>query len=488
MKRLATLSIFTLAACSDSAGTPDGGGASVLPDASADSAPLDGGGDASVAPDDAPADATKPFVPPSPFAVVQSASGPDQWQSIAAGPGGTFFAAGYAAASPSATKCVTVARFTSAGALDTTFGTNGIVTTAVTFGGGSGEIDIALQSTGKLIVSATVADELVAADRDVAVIRLSSDGKIDTTFGVNGIRVVDLNTATDATQSAQRDAVHGLAVGTAGEIYLHCAQRGPAARTDSDFAVVKLTETGALDTAWGTSGKFTLDIGSPSANASPRSLAVLADGSVIASGYANTSVVGNTVQSVLYKLNNRGALEEAFAEKGLFHATVLAAQTEIYGFGIHGSQIVTGGYGRESGTANDFVSMRFDVTTGKLDPTWAKNGAFVFDPSGTSAGSHCRNAIALPGGRTMLIGSTGASNTPQQNAVLGFVSSSGALDTAFGKGVHALAFGTGDGGSDQLWGAALSANTVMAVGFRGAGATQTEQSNDDGYVVAFSLP
>src|SRR5687767_424925 len=108
-----------------------------------------------------------PFVPPAPFAVALSAGGPDPPQSGAAAPGGSFYAAGFAAQMVGGPRLVTVVKLTASG-LDTTWGQGGIVTTAVVFAGGTDEIDIATQSDGKIVVSATVANLINANDRDVA--------------------------------------------------------------------------------------------------------------------------------------------------------------------------------------------------------------------------------------------------------------------------------------------------------------------------------
>ena len=485
----ALTSVFAAWACSsDPAATP---------------APTPGGSDAGVdapgpspdgaTPNDGGTEAGKPFPKPTPFAVPLSATGPDQLQALVAGPGGTFYAAGFAAETVTGPKMLTVVKMTATGP-DATFGTAGVVKTTVEVAGAAGEIALAVQPGGKLVIAASVPNATDPADRDVALVRLDDKGALDTTFGVDGVRVLDLNTAVDSTQNAQRDGAHALTIGSAGEIYLHARTRGDGARTDSDFAIVKLTEAGALDTtfnaAGATPGKITLDFGAPSANAAPRGIVLLADGSLIASGYATSSLVGNTAQVVLYKVSgSTGAAVTAFGDNGLFHQVVLTLQTEAYNIALHGTKIVTGGYGRNTGTTNDWVSLRFDTVTGARDTGWggAANGAVFFDPGGKALGSNCRNTIALPGGKTLLLGSTGPSNTTTQDAAFAVLDANGRLDTSYGTGINLFPFGAGEGGSDQFWGAAVSGDKVMVVGYKGAGATQTEALNDDAYGVAFPL-
>lgn len=458
-------SCLLCAACGDNLTGPAG-----------DAGPTDGGLDAAS------------YVPPTPFAIPLAVAGPDQLMSAVAGPNGTFYAAGFAASTLTGARLITVVKLTSTGALDPTFGGgDGIATTTFEFAGGADEIDLAVQGTGKLIVSATVADEDDPADRDVLVFRLDAAGALDPVFGVGGSRRLDLGTAYDSGGTLTAvDGARGLALGPDDGIFIHAVTRGADSggpRDDTDFAVVKLDAIGTLDILWaGLDGIHLLDI--QASNAAPRGVVALADGSVIASGYANSPGVGTT-QPVLYKLTEAGVLDQGFADGGLFHETVLAVQTEIYNVAVHGSHLITGGYGRASGDKNDWVSMKFDVASGDRDLAWGTtSGAVVLDPSGIMAGSNCRNAIALPGGSTLLLGSFGAASTTAQDAAFAVLDVAGALDAAFGDGVHGYQLG----GNDQFWGGAVSGDHALIVGWKGGGATPTATSNDDAYAVLLPLP
>ena len=477
MRRLVwlTAAITGLASCGDNnSGNPDAKPAD--PDAPRIDAPL--------------VDAPPGFTLPTPFAVPLSAAGPDQLQSATAAPDGKFYAAGYAGAALTGPRYVTVVRLTTTG-VDTAFGTGGAVTTTLDFRGGSDEVDIATQPSGKIIVSATVANATNSADRDVAVLRLLPTGALDTTFGDNGIRILDLSTGhNNGTALVGLDAARAIAIDGDGRIYVHAASRGEGTATgggpriDTDFTVARLTAEGALDTAWATNGKIQVDI--QESNATPRAIRAFADGTVIASGYANSTGVG-TVQPVLYKLTATGARDAAWAG-GLFHEAVLAIQTEVYSFAVHGTKLVTGGYGRNSGTTNDYISLRFDLATGARDLTWGgtTTGASLVDPSGTMAGSNCRTVLGLPDGRTALIGSTGPTNLPAQDGVIVILGEDGKVDTqTYGDGIHTFALG--GNGNDQLWGGAVSGGAAVFVGYKGGGATPTATNNDDAYAIVMPL-
>lgn len=433
----------------------------------------------------------EPFVPPTPIAVPLSALGPDQLQSVADAGGGSFVAAGFAAAAVGGPRLVTVVKFSPTGP-DMDFGAGGVVTTGVAFAGGADEIDVATQPDGKILVSATVASATIPNDRDIAVIRLLADGALDATFGTDGVATVSLNDAhDDGMMLVGLDAARSLAVDSTGNIFVHAASRGLGTaigggpRTDTDFTLVKLSPAGAVDTTFGTDGQHRLDIAQ--VNATPRGIKALPDGSLLASGYANTPDVGDTVQAVLYRVTKDGDLDATFATGGLFHEPVLTIQTEIYNFAIHGDKLVTAGYGRDMGTTNDYVSLRFDVATGARDLSWggAPNGAVLVDPSGAMLGSNARNAVGLPGGKTVILGSTGPSNMPEQDAVFVVLDANGAPDPAYGEGI--FVFPLGDNGNDQLWGGAVSGDHVALAGYQGGGAMQTEATNDDAFVVIFKI-
>ena len=121
------------------------------------------GNDASTA--DASADAgdagdasTEPtYEPPEPMALDLSAGGPDQLQSATPGPDGSFYAAGFMAETPTGARTVIVVKGSPDG-LDEDFGDQGVAATPLEFRGGNDEIDVAVQPSGKILVSATVAN------------------------------------------------------------------------------------------------------------------------------------------------------------------------------------------------------------------------------------------------------------------------------------------------------------------------------------------
>lgn len=446
------------------------------------------------------------FTPPTPIAIALSAMGPDQLQSAVGIADGKFLAAGFAAATPTGDKKLTVVRLLATGQLDTTFDGDGILDTGINVLGGADEIDIAVQTDGKIVVSASVPTVLniPAGDANILLARFNADGTPDNDFGGggNGRRVIDLGLGVLDGTNLRRDAARGLAVAPDGKIYIHGLQPAPALADPAanvDFVVLRFTSAGADDNAFSGDGRFELRLSGTGegpanfnkGNATARAIRAFADGTVIASGYQTTQGIAPGAQPVLYRLTAAGELDTTFAGgSGLFHEPVLATQTEVYNFAVHGDHIVTAGYGRTSamaGAPDDYVSLRFKISDGSRDLTWGgtTDGAVVFDPSGNGATDNCRNAIALPNGGTAMIGSTGQGNMQVQDAVFAILDAQGRLDTRFGDGIHSYPLGAN--GNDQFWGGAVSGNKALFVGYKGE-STQTADKNDNAYAVVLPLP
>ncbi len=489
---------------------------------------------------DAPIDAPVTFTPPQAHSFQLSAAGHDRVMAAAAGPNGSFYVVGWRQADTQAAtpKHIIVGKLLATGMPDTTFGTQGFLNTNVVFTGADDELDIATNMDGTIIVSATVAaatvNPLDANDNDIALIKITAAGALDTTWGGgDGIVVHSFNesiavTTTSGTPPVTtttypgRDGVRGLDIrqNTDGHIFIHGYQRATGTygaalpRPDTDFLVARFTNAGALDTTYGNgTGKFLLNIvnptitdpaQNPNSSATPRGLIVLDQGAVLAGGYANAGL-STGPQAVLYRLTPAGVLDTNFNASGdlpgVHHEVVLGIQTEVYNFAKHGmgasAEVVTGGYGRNTGTINDWISLRFNATTGVRSTTWGgtTDGKVLFDPTpaNNEAGSNCRNAIALPNGKTLLLGSSSRAvnsmnmNPEVQDAVFAVLDATGKLDTAYGTGI--ATYMLGDDGADAFWGGVTNSTNTAAliVGWRGTKGTASATNNDDAYAVLLPI-
>ncbi len=460
--------------------------------------------DAAVEPDAGPSpdadtspDAAPPLPDPTPAVTPLSATAADGLNGVAFAPDGSFYAVGYTTVGAS-DRATAIAKFTAAGALDETFGEDGVAVVNVTVGGGTAEVGraIAVQPGGKIVAVSLVEADIGAtapasSDRDVAVIRLTTDGDLDDTFEGDGVRVISFGTGVDNGGTwAGADDVRDVRIDAQGRIVLFGGQLTPettgAPRFDTDWVAQRLTVDGADDPTFNASGatpgKFTLDI--LDAGASVRTGLILSDGSIIGTGYSNTSAF-NTVQPVMYKLTPSGTLDTNFGTSGFFHEAVLAYVTEFYGVALQGDKLVTQGYGRDASDAtNDWVSLRLNAN-GTLDPTWGDAGAVRIDFHGF--GDNGRAIAALPGDRVMLIGSGDPAASGARDAEVVVLVGDGEVDTSF-RGDGRLTYDLG-GTADAFWNAALAPDSSFAVvvGTRGFGNTQTAEANDDAVVMVVPL-
>ena len=155
-----------------------------------------------------------------------------------------------------------IVRYNTDGSLDTTFDTDGKVTTDI----GTSTTDtanaVAIQSDGKIVVAGS-------SNNDFAIARYATDGSLDTTFDTDGKVTTDIGTSSSDTGSA-------VAIQSDSKIVV-------AGTSSSDFAVVRYTTTGALDTTFDTDGKVTTDIGTSSSDTGS-AVAIQSDSKIVVAG------------------------------------------------------------------------------------------------------------------------------------------------------------------------------------------------------------
>lgn len=123
-----------------------------------------------------------------------------------------------------------VARFTTAGSLDPTFGGSGIIVTDL--GNSENANAVVIQPDGKIVL---VGNSVGAAGSDILLVRYNSNGSLDNTFGVNGKVITDLGNTPD---SGNR-----IAIQTDGKLVVAGSSNGNAllARYTKDFSDIPQT-------------------------------------------------------------------------------------------------------------------------------------------------------------------------------------------------------------------------------------------------------
>lgn len=205
-------------------------------------------------------------------------------------PDGKIVVTGNGYASP---QDFTVVRYNPDGSLDNSFDGDGIVTLSLSDAGEFSNA-IALQSDGKIVVAG---DAIVDGEYHFGVVRLNTDGSPDNTFNGSGTVILD------STRSAT-----AVAIQSDGRIVI----AGDATSdTFFDFCTVRLNADGSPDTDWGSGGKVYSDMGG---NADfPQDIKIQPDGKILVAGYGSLDF-GYGVEMIRY--NSDGSVDADFGDGG----------------------------------------------------------------------------------------------------------------------------------------------------------------------------
>ncbi len=242
--------------------------------------------------------------------------------------------------------------------LDTTFGVGGKATTNIGIGAtpdvGHG---VVIQLDGKIVVVGTSND---GANDHFALVRYNSDGTPDAGFGANGVVITVFNGA------AQGNAV---AIDANGKIVV-------AGTSDGDFAVARYNSSnGSPDTTFGGTGMVVTDfngLGGNFTTAAGHAVAIDANNRIVVAGFVRNGSEFNDFALVRYSSN--GALDSTFGLNGIVTSSIQSQQDDqAYAVAIQpadGKIIVVGD---TKGAPGQFVMVRYS-SIGTLDTTFGASG------------------------------------------------------------------------------------------------------------------
>lgn len=398
-----------------------------------------------------------------------AANAHSRFMAVAAGPDGKTYGAGFVALG--ADQAFAVARIDAKGALDRTFGLDGVAQVNVAIGGKAGEIAraVAVQVDGKIVIAGPVEHDPTgsgdaARDTDVAVARFDTSGKLDASFGRGGIAILDFGAgrATSATAFGG-DTSWGMVVLADKIVVLGSKLNDALERSDTDYVIAALTLGGQPDSGFGRDGRVVVDVSNASDN--PRGIIALPDGELVASGY---STISGVVQPVLVRLDGKGVLDATFGKDGVATAKVLDGVAESYAIQLQGEDYVLAGYGRGADTAEktDLIVYRFKAN-GAFDTSFGTNGVARLDIAKDD--DRARNVLVLPDGAILAVGS-GKKDASSIDAMMVLLTRDGAFNERFGtKGYLLQDLG---GPADAWFGVTLSSDksAVIVGGYKGVDA------------------
>ncbi|TQV89522.1 Calx-beta domain-containing protein [Aliikangiella coralliicola] len=315
---------------------------------------------------------------------------------------GKFVAAGYTVHNDQGDFAL--ARFNSDGSLDTSFGNDGLVTHYDEAGTADLLKALIKQSDGKLVVAGSSDD---GHDNElIAVVRYNQDGTLDTSFDEDGI-------VTTAVSGSGED--YGNALLQQSDDKLIVAGRNHS----QDFTLVRYNTDGSLDDSFDSDGIVTTSVGT---SAAINGLIQLSDGSIMTVGDSTQSGT-QAITLALYQSN--GSLDTNFDTDGIV-TTVVDTENSIGSTIIQqlDSKLVVAGARNNSG-ANDFVVARYDLD-GSLDTSFDSDGIATLELGGDDT---AYDVIQQDDGKLVVVGVSIQSGV-HYVAVARF-NSNGSLDTNF---------------------------------------------------------
>jgi uncharacterized delta-60 repeat protein len=296
-----------------------------------------------------------------------------------------------------------VLRYTSAGKLDLTFGKNGFATLPTlftTFG------SMTIQANGQILVAGEVSDPVTGAAA-FGVQRLNSNGSADPSFGTGDLAVANLGfPGVEVVLLIQPD----------GRILLGGQLEPVGRRQPFQTAAARFDATGALDTTFGSGG----------------TVVVPATGGCSALGLLNTGDILVVNGSGIAQFTAAGALEPMVTGGTLVASNGSENPSLVTSFQPNGDYLlataVSIGPGRNHNIATEV--LRF-TATGSSDLTFA-NPTFRFIGNGGTGVEDVPNGIAVQADGKIVV--AGAHSTPSSalNA-LARLTSSGSFDPTFGN-------------------------------------------------------
>lgn len=320
-----------------------------------------------------------------------------------------------------------IVRLTRDGTPDPDFSFDGRTTVAVGSGAAyDGTFNTIVQSDGKIVVIGEGPDTDTALDdSDFKLVRLNTDGTLDTSFSGDGKAYV----AFDLGGSNEDRAIDAVQLPNGKLIVVGNAD---VDTEDSDIAVVRLNIDGSRDTSFDSDGRvtfsFDLDPAFPSEIAS--GVALDADGNLLIAGAVEKG--GTTAHDfAIARLTPNGALDPNFGGDGrVTVAFDLGGTLEDTALELivapDGAIFVTGGV-QDSGY--DFGAVKL-LPDGTPDPDWGNGGkaTVAFDLDGNND-DIAYGAVLQPDGKLVFIGFAGETNA---DVALARLDANGVLDPGFG--------------------------------------------------------
>jgi len=341
-------------------------------------------------------------------------------------------------ADDSSTQIYTVTVIVSprSGSLDTTFGTSGMKTT--TIGSGNSEaLALGIQPGGKIVVAGRSYNS-TGSKNDFTVVRYNADGTLDLTFGSGGIVTTSVGAVND---EAFALVIHpdDDSIIVAGSSYNDSSKK-------YDFALVKYTKDGILDTTFGSGGIVTTSVGNVRDYAQALRIQP-SDKKIVVAGVSFNSI-SRKYDFALVRYNADGSLDTSgisgigFGITGMVTTSIIGSINDFAADLViqpSDNRIIVTGQSNNDGDL-EFALVRYN-TDGTLDTSFGSGGV-VTTPVG-SGFDYAHALVIQPFDNKIVVTGSSASGIKYNFALVRY-NTNGTLDTGFGaEGVVTTPVGSG---------------------------------------------
>jgi uncharacterized delta-60 repeat protein len=284
---------------------------------------------------------------------------------------------------------ITIIRYNNNGTLDTTFDTDGMVSTNVTNFDNFG-FSLAIQADGRIVVAGTSLNGN-GFDYDIVVVRFNINGSLDTSFDNDG-------SVTTAGGGFLGSAV-SIAIQNDGKIVVVGSGSNGANR---DIFVVRFNENGSLDNTFDNDGIINTSVGS--SDDFGVSLAIQTDGKILVTGYSMDGIYSD-ISVVRY--NKDGTLDNTFSTDGKLTTSVSSFDDFSNSIVLQNDgKILVAGYGNFFNSNSDIVVVRYN-RDGSLDSTFDNDGVLTTS-IGSFSGEYAKSVAIQADSKIVVAGTTNA--------------------------------------------------------------------------------
>lgn len=329
-----------------------------------------------------------------------------------------------------------VARLNANGSMDSTFGTNGLVSTSFAAYTDYAKA-IALQPDGKIVVGGYSQTAVFSSIFKFAICRYNANGSLDTSFGSNGIKTAAVGVWTEEIRS--------LVVRADGTILaVGMAMTGSPGAYQKKNGMARFLANGNLDLSFGNAGVITS--GDATVDEESFGAGLQADGQIVVAG--SHATINGSSDFVARRYSAQGSIG-AFGAANQFGVITSISGGEDIPVGMavasDGKIFVAGTMNAGAGSTaspqgQDFAVIRL-TANGIPDPTFSGDGKQTTSIASGVSTDQAAAMVLQPDGKLIVAGSAG-NGTTTSGALVRYLSN-GNLDTTFGGTGKVLLSGNG---------------------------------------------